>query len=113
MRKVDNNRITITKGDTLTAKLNLTYEDGSEYVYTSGDAIRFAISESYEDESDYHLIYDQMFNAEEMTFTMPAEDTEKLRYKTYNYDIRLVFADGTVDTVVSSQITVVGEVEKW
>lgn len=33
MRKVDNNRITLTKGDTLSFKVNLKYKsDGSDYV---------------------------------------------------------------------------------
>lgn len=110
MRKVDNDRITLTRGDTLPIDLTLCYRDGSEYVYESGDTIRFAISEGYESELNYHLIYEQEFSAETLSFVMPAEETKKLRYKTYNYDIQLTLANGYVDTVVSSQLTVNGEV---
>lgn len=110
MRKVDNDRISLTRGDTLALDLTLTYRDGSEYIFESGDTIRFAISEGYESELNYHLIYEQEFSAEDLSFVMPAEETKKLRYKTYNYDIQLTLANGFVDTVVSSQIDVTGEV---
>lgn len=111
MRKVDNNRITLTKGDTLSFKVNLKYKsDGSDYVYKDGDSIRFAISEGYVDDLNYHLIYEQSFPADTLTLTMPSSETEALRCKTYNYDIQLTLADGTVDTVISSQLDITGEV---
>ena len=111
MLKVDNNRITITKGDTLVVEVELTETDGSPYEYTEGDTIRFAISEGYEGELNYHLIYEDTFSAETLTFTMPASETKKLRYKTYNYDIELTRINGgVVETVISSQISVIGEV---
>ena len=110
MLKVDGNRITVTRGDTLSLEITLTNPDGTPYEYESGDTIRFAISEGYESDINYHLIYEQSFSAETLTFSMPAEETKKLRYKTYNYDIELTHADGSVDTVISSQISVIGEV---
>lgn len=110
MRKVDNNRITLTRGDTLAVEVELTEADGAPYEYTEGDKIRFAISEGYDSELNYHLIYEDEFSAETLIFTMPASETKKLRYKTYNYDVELTRANGAVETVISSQITVTGEV---
>lgn len=111
MLKVDNNRITITKGDTLSLEIELTEADGSAYQYVEGDMLRFAISEAYEGDINYHLIYEDSFAADHMNFVMSANETENLRYKTYNYDIELTRSDGTVDTVISSQLVVTGEVE--
>ena len=110
MLRVDNNRITITKGDTMSLELELTEADGTPYTYVEGDVIRFAISEAYEGDINYHLIYESSFAADSLYLVMSAEETKKLRYKTYNYDIELTRAVGTVDTVISSQISVTGEV---
>jgi hemolysin activation/secretion protein len=112
MLKIDNNnKITLTRGDTLTLKLTLSNADGTEYVPESGDSLRFAISEGYENGDYYALKYEQSISVDTLSFTMLASETKKLEYKVYNYDIELTHADGTVDTVISSQIKIIGEVK--
>lgn len=112
MLKIDNNnRITLTRGDTLTLELHLTNADGSAYAPASGDALRFAISEGYESGAYYALKYEQSIPIDTLQFTMTASETKKLEYKDYNYDIELTHSDGSVDTVISSQIKIIGEVK--
>ncbi len=111
MLKIDNNKITLTRGDTLTLKLTLTNTDGTEYAPESGDSLRFAISEGYEDSAYYALKYEQVIPIDTLSFTMLASETKKLEYKEYNYDIELTHADETVDTIISSQIKIIGEVK--
>ncbi len=107
----NNNKITLTRGDTLTLELTLTDSNGDQYVPDEGDSLRFAISEGYEGGQYYRLKYEQDISTEDMAFTMPASETKKLEYKEYNYDIELTRSDGTVDTMISSQLKITGEVK--
>lgn len=112
MLKIDtNNRITLTRGDTLTLSLTLTNADGTAYEPEEGDALRFAISEGYEDGPYYNLKHEQTIPTDTLSFTMLASKTKELEYKEYNYDIELTHADGVVDTIISSQIKITGEVK--
>lgn len=111
MLKIDNNKITLTRGDTLTLELTLTNADGTAYEAESGDSLRFAISSDYNGGKQYVLKHEQNIPTDTLSFTMLASDTKKLDYKTYNYDIELTHADGSVDTVISSTITITGEVK--
>lgn len=111
MLKIDGYKITLTRGDTLTLSLTLTNADGTEYTPEEGDSLRFAISEGYEDAPYYTLKYEQAIPTDTLSFTMLASETKKLDYREYNYDIELTHADGCVDTVISSQIRITGEVK--
>lgn len=112
MLKIDgNNKITLTRGDTLTLTLTLTNADGTVYEPENGDSLRFAISKGYEGGVVYELIYEQNIPTDSLTFTMLAAETKKLEYTEYNYDIELTHADGCVDTVISSTLKIVGEVK--
>lgn len=46
-----------------------------------------------------------------MEITVPADETEKLNYRRYNWDIEITHGDGTVDTVMLGTLTITGEVE--
>jgi len=106
-----NNRITLTRGDTLTLELTLTNKDGAAYQPDSGDTLRFAVSKGYEGSATYNLAYEQSIPTDTLTFTVPSASTKTLTYGIYNYDIELTHADGAVDTVISSQIEITGEVK--
>ena len=47
MTKIEGTTISITRGDTLNVSINLTYQDGSQYVKHEGDTIRFAMKKNY------------------------------------------------------------------
>jgi len=105
-----NNRITLTRGDTLTLALTLTNADGTAYVPEEGDSIRFAVSKGYEGGAYYELFYEQSIPTDTLSFTMLASETKKLDYTEYNYDVEITHADGCVDTVISSTLKITGEV---
>ena len=45
-----------------------------------------------------------------LTFTLSPEETKKLVYPEYVYDVELTHADGSVDTFISGILTPMGEV---
>jgi len=112
MLKIDNeNNITITKGDTLTLTLNLK-KDGDDYVPVEGDTIRFAVSKGFVGETAYQLLIEENVPVDSLTFTVSSEKMELLSHASaYNYDVELTHGDGSVDTVISAQIKVLGEVK--
>lgn len=120
MLKIDgNNNITLTKGDTLTLTVSLTHEVDpvppateptiEPYVPEQDDVIRFAVSVGYVGEPFYQLIYSATIPNDTLIFTMPATETKKLEYRTYNYDIEITHGDGCVDTFISAKFTITGE----
>ena len=112
MLKIDgNNKITLTRGDTLTLTLELTSTDGNPYEPEEGDSLRFAISTGYLGGPAYELKYEMAIPMDTLTFTMLASKTKELDYKEYNYDIELTHQDGVVDTIISSTIKITGEVK--
>lgn len=111
MLRINNNDITLTRGDTLTLTVTLTNMDGEPYEPESGDSIRFAVSTGYFGDSNYALHFEQSIPADSMTFTMPATETGNLEYKEYNYDIEITHSDGCIDTVISGKLTITGEVK--
>lgn len=103
-----NNKITLTRGDTLTLTIEPTF-NGETYTPLAGDVFRIAISEKYLGEAMYELKTEAVIPNDTLTVIIPASETKKLKYKTYNYDIEVKHADGVVDTFISSTITIVGE----
>jgi len=104
-------KITLTKGDTLVLTLDLKDADGNPYFPEEGDSLRFAISKGYLGERYYELITSVPIplDGETLTFTVPSETTKQFKYEEYNYDVELTRSDGTVETVISSQIVIKGE----
>lgn len=110
MQEILGNAIKLTKGDTLKMTIELT-KDGEAYTPVQGDALRFALSKGFVGEFGYKLITTKEISTEDMTVTLTAEETDALPCRTYNYDIQLTHADGSVDTVILSTLTITEEVE--
>ena len=110
MLKIDNNKITLTKGDTLTLSLSLT-RGGEAYTPEETDVIRFALAKGYVGRAGYDLILQKNFPLDTMMITISADETEVLTYRTYTYDVQITHGDGSVDTVISSTLTITEEVE--
>lgn len=107
---IKKNVITITQGDTLDTTLKLYTSDDEEYIPSEGDVIRFACKASYKDSTP--LIYKVIPNST-LQLRLESEETKKLtaRAKPYVYDIQITFADGTVNTFISSYLYSTQEVE--
>ena len=109
MLKIDGHKITLTRGDTLT--LTLTLKQGTQtYNPVEGDVIRFALAQGYVGEPAYSLKKEVIIPNESLTFTLSSADTA-LACRDYNYDIQITHSDGTVDTFISSTLTITGEVK--
>ena len=119
MLQIKNNNITLTKGDTMTLTVTLLHEVDpvppateptiEPYTPEEGDSIRFAVSKCYVGEAGYELKWYCSIPNDTLTFTMPASETTKLAYQTYNYDVEITHPDGCVDTFISGKMTIVGE----
>lgn len=109
MLKIDGNKIRLTRGDTLTLTVEI-LADGEIYEPEEGDTCRFALSKGFLETAGYTFILAKDIPLDTLTFTISAEET-KLDYGEYKYDVELTHADGTVETFISSTLTITGEVK--
>ena len=110
MVRIENNTITITRGDTLETAVLISTSDGDEFIPSAGDVIRFALKGEYRD--DEPLISKQIPN-DTLILRLESEETKRLsaRRKPYVYDVQLTTPDGTVDTFISGTVVVTEEVD--
>ena len=94
---IDGTTITMTRGDTLNLKFNLS-KNGESYVPSNGDSIRFAMKKNIKDEECIILKDIPIFST---TLRLDPEDTKSLPQPSkYVYDVQITFADGTVNTFI-------------
>lgn len=111
MISIDNeNNITMTRSDSLLATVQIE-KNGEEYIPQEGDYIRFALSRGYKGQSGYQLYIDKQIPNDTLLLELTPEDTSALDYGTYKYDIELTYADGRVDTFISSKLKLTKEVK--
>lgn len=116
----ENNNITLTRSDTLTLTVSLFQEVApvppateptiEPYTPTEGDVIRFAVSKAYKNDRGYELKLEKTIPHDTMTFTCSTTETA-LDYGKYNYDVQITHADGSVDTFISGNLIITGEVK--
>ena len=103
--KVDGTTITLTRGDTLRLKINITLND-QEYIPVSGDSIRFALKHptlnaKKTDFKDLEPLILKTVSTESMILQLDPADTKNLDFGTYVYDMEITFSDGSVDTFIT------------
>ena len=111
MVSIKGSTITITKGDTLDLKVEITCLDGSSYRPKAGDVIRFALKQRYSDRKP--LLVKVIPNAT-LNLRLESEETKLLKAggSPYVYDIQITMEDGTVDTFIDrGRLTVTEEVD--
>lgn len=112
MWKVDsNNKITLTRGDTPSFKLNLytTDESGNKtpYVPTTGDDIIFAIKKTAYSDTTYSIIH---IPTDTLMLTFSQNDTRNLTFGDYVYEISLNnAAAGYHDTFIANTPITISE----
>ena len=108
---ISGSSITITRGDTLDALLEITCLDGSAYRPKSGDVIRFALKQRY---SDREPLLSKVIPNATLNLRLEAEETKLLKAggAPYVYDIQITMEDGTVCTFIDrAKFTVIEEVD--
>ena len=96
--------ITLTRGDTLKAVVNMVRpnpmlpSDKWERIYPgASDVITFRASASWDAESS---VIEKTVPHDTMTLTLDPEDTEDLDYGQYVFDVAITYANGDVDTFI-------------
>lgn len=98
MMMVKGNQIFLTRGDSLFIKLSLEKEDGSDYIPSDSDKIYFRLKK-YATSTDI-LIEKQIIN---MILELTPDDTKKLDFGTYRYEIELVTGDDRHYTIIADE----------
>lgn len=106
MYSIKGTTINLTRGDTMNAKITVHQRDGTEYVPQEGDIIRFALNDKYGVEEP--LICKDI-PKDTMVLTLDPEDTKKLDFGTYVYDIQLTTKNGDVDTFIAKAKCIISE----
>lgn len=96
--KINGTTITLTRGDTLNVKLNLTDSEGEPFIPSENDSIRFAMKKNIADRKT--LIFKEI-PIDTLTLRLESEETKNLPQPSeYVYDIQITMEDGTVNTFV-------------
>lgn len=104
--RIRNNKINMTRGDTLIAAVDMN-KDGVRYTPSDGDYIRFAVKHkqmttgktAYVDSSPLIL---KEIPTTTMLLELEPNDTKRLSFGEYVYDVEITFANGRVDTFITN-----------
>lgn len=112
MVEINGTTITMVRGDTAKISISIKDAEGNAYTPAEGDSIRFAAKHKYTDSTPVIL---KQIDTGTMVLTIDPEDTESLGMGSaqgrYVYDIEITQADGTVDTFIRGQLTLLEEVD--
>lgn len=94
-----NNKITMTRGDTLRQYIRMVDVLGNEYLPSPTDRIIFSVKRRY---SDDECVIQKEVPINTQILHLTPEDTKPLEmHKTYYYDVQLVRNNGDVDTFIA------------
>ena len=93
-----NNNIKLSRGDYAEICFNLKDDGGEEYILAEGEQVKFGVK--IRADFDTELIGKTLSNPGESFVVVILEnaDTKNLTFGTYFYDIRLISADGKINT---------------
>ncbi len=107
MYKIENNNITLTRGDSMIIQVSL-LKDDEPYVPAPGSSVRFAMKRKYSD-PDSEVVLVKTIPIDTLLLKFEPEDTKPLPMKSkYVYDIQLTDETGFVDTFIEGKF-IVGE----
>lgn len=114
MVTVCGNAIYMTRGDTLRLQVDIMV-DGEAYTPQEGDVVRFAMKHSalnreLTEYTDREPLVEKTIPNDTLVLELVPADTQDLGFGQYDYDVQITFADGTVSTFISSQLTLTKEV---
>lgn len=100
MFKIKNNKISMTRGDTLKCKINVTGADGQPYIPSPEDKILFAVKRNANETECLFKV--DIIPTEDGTCILhiKPEDTKNLEFGTYKYDVSITLSNGDVHTFI-------------
>lgn len=98
--------ITLTRGDSFKATVQMIDENGESYIPQEGDKIRFAVKRRY---TDTKTIISKVIPNDTLLLELEPKDTEAFKFGSYVYDIQLTYANGEVDTFIDKATLVISE----
>jgi len=107
MINIRNNKIIMTRGDTLRVVVDIFNDDGTPYEPIEGDSIRFAVKSSYNAKDV--LIYKDIPLDTRLLELNPADTKNFKQPSDYVYDIQLTHANGDIDTFIANQVLQIKE----
>ena len=103
MYRVDGNKITMTRGDTLQLQVTITQGE-EEYTPVEGDTVRFALKSQLNGKGtafkEEEPLIEKSIPIATMILKLDPADTKELLFGQYTYDIEITFANGKVDTFI-------------
>lgn len=106
MYSIKGTTITLTRGDTLNAKITIKNRDGTEYIPKEGDVVRFALNDTYGTDEPKIL---KVIPNDTLVLTLNPSDTKDLEFGKYVYDIQIANKDGDVDTFIAKAKCIISE----
>lgn len=98
--------ITLTRGDSFAADIDIFQPNGHPYIPIEGDSIRFAMKKTVKDEEPLIL---KDIPIDTLKLTLDPEDTKDLDFGNYIYDIQLTKSTGEVDTFITKSTLILTE----
>lgn len=98
MFKVSGNKVYLTRGDSAVFELTVKDAEGSTYDFSS-DTVVFSMKKNC---NDPNVLIQKTFD-ENGKITFEPEDTNRLPFGSYLYDVQLTHTDGdvtTIDTII-------------
>ena len=100
-------KISLIRGDTLRMQIEILIDD-EPYSPVFGDRVRFAMKQSY---SSSKVLIHKNIPIDTLVLHLSPNDTKKLPFGSYVYDIEITFANGDVDTFIRGELKLEEEVE--
>lgn len=98
--KISGKTITLTRGDTLRATIDIFNEDGTVYTPIVGDVVRFAMKQSY---NSSNVIIEKIIPNDTLLLEISPEETKSLKQPAdYVFDVQLTHLNGDVDTFIAN-----------
>ena len=106
MFQIEDNAITITRGDS--ARIDITVYDahGEEYELQEGDALVFTVKSSVNDK-------EKLIQKSGAVININPQDTQDLDYGKYVYDVQITLANGTVNTIIEPSVFKIASEVSW
>lgn len=105
MLVIENNKIKLTRGDTMRLTINLTDSSGNPVTLSENDSIIFRMKKNARIET---MLIEKYGDTSQMLIELDQQDTVKIPFGAYKYEIEVVY-DGDHYTIIENEDFTIGE----